>query len=419
MNQLFNFLIIIMLFLCSPSIFSNELLEDSLPASEFLSSASLRLLVQEDPSNLSLHLQLAYACMGENDLISAASESITIVQKDENCADAHLYLARALRLLRGNPQKCLQHARKAAELRSELPYQKEFLNTLYYLKHYEEAVEVANRIRQITNDSSILYNLAVIHMRLGQREEMRTLLDEILRASPDFLPAILLKASDCIDFQQFEEAKPSVERVLAADPDNLFARYLRGRIAFNLGEWEQAKTDFEFVVDADPFHSHALFQLVRTYTAMGKKKEAEMARTSLENVKSLAEEERERWRNYKKTHPDAAETHFQLANIYLQIQRGNLAANELRNVLEKNPQHGNALLLLAGIHMASNESEQALPFLDRALDCHPDRISVQFARALALRALGRIDEAKAALKDILQIDPANGKAQQLLDSRLQ
>jgi tetratricopeptide (TPR) repeat protein len=106
-----------------------------------------------------------------------------------------------------------------------------------------------------------------------------------------------------------------------------------------------------------------------------------------------------------------------MGTIYLEIQRGNLAAREFRRVLELEPRHGDALLTLAGIHTASREYETALSYLDQALECHPDRVSVLFARAVALRGLGRDQEAEAAVQEIPSLDPTHGKGRALLHGK--
>lgn len=386
-----------------------------LPVSpESVSSASLRLMLREQPKDLSLRLRLARACMRENDLISGVSESVYIIREDPDCAEAHLYIARSLRLLRGNTSKCLHHAREAARLNSGLSYQKELLNALYYLKRYDEALDLARDLTLHFDDPSIRYNLAVIYMRLGRRAEMRKVASEILQKNENFISALTLLASDLIEHQRCDDALPYAERALSADPNDLLAHYLRGRVAFAQGEMQRARKEFEFVVDHDPFHHHALFQLTRTYASLGLHDKAKKARQSLEAVKELPEEKRERYRSYLQTHPDTVATHWRLGIIYLETQRGNLAAREFRRVLELDPQHGDALLTLAGIHTACGEYETALSHLDRALDCHPDRIAVLFARAVALHGLGKDREAEAALKEILSLNPNHAKAQEIL-----
>lgn len=398
-----------------PTVVFCQVSHDLAVSAESWPSASLRVMLREQPKDLSLRLRLARAYMSEHDLVSAVSECVNIVQVNADCAEAHLYIAKALHLLRGNPNKSLQHAREAARLDSDLPYQKELLDTLYYLKRYDEALELARDLARRFDDPGIRYNLAVIHMRLGNRDKLRDIANEILNNNTNFVPALTLLASDLIEYQRYDDALPYVQRALAANPDHVLAHYLHGRIAFVRGDKQQAREEFEFVVDHDPFHHHALFQLTRTYALSGLREEAEKARRSLEALKELPEEERDRYRSYLQTHPDTVETHWRMGTIYLEIQRGNLAAHEFRRVLELDPQHGDALLTLAGIHTASREYETALRYLDRALECHADRIAVLFARAVALHGLERNADAEAVLREILSIDPTHAKTRTLLN----
>lgn len=393
---------------------SGELSEEPAIASEQVSSASLSIQVKEHPEDQSLRLRLIHAYIGEKDSVSAVSECITLLRHDANCAEAHYLIAKTLRPLRGNSQKCLEHAREAVRLRNDPAYQKELLDTLYSLKHFDEALQLGKSLAKQSGDLSIQYDLAVIYLRMGKREEMRKTIDEILTKNPNYVPALVFRASDSIDYQNYAGALPDVDRALAMKPDHALAHYLRGRIAFAAKDYPRAQTEFEFVVDRDPFHHHALYQLTRAYSALGRKKESEMTEKSMEAVKSIPEDQRERYRSYLQTHPDTAETHWRMGCIYLEIQRGNLAATEFQRVLEIEPAHADALMALAGICMSSQEYEKSLSYLHRAMEYHPNSISVMIASALALHRLHRDEESVGYLEKILRIDPSHEKANELL-----
>jgi len=381
---------------------------------ETLPSASLELMVENRPDDPSLRLRLARAYMQEKDLSSAVRTSLDLVKNNADCAEAHLYLAKSLRLLRGNTERCLHHAREAARLNDAFPYQKELLSALYFLKHYDEAGRLAETLAERHDDPSISYNSAVILMRMGERDKMRQTLRTIIAEHEDFVPALTLLASDRIDYGDYEAASGYVERALKADPENVLSRYLKGRIAQKQGDIQEARRSYEFVIDRDPFHHHALFQLARTYSVLGLDDQAKNARRSLEAVKALPEHVRENYQLYLQTHPDTVETHWKMGTVYLEIQRGNLAAREFERVLELNPTHQDALFTLGGIYTASEEFETALSYLDRALDCHPNRQAVQYARAVALIGLNEKRKARAALREVLSLNPDHEKAKELL-----
>ncbi|MBN2329577.1 MAG: tetratricopeptide repeat protein [Candidatus Omnitrophica bacterium] len=352
----------------------------------------------------------------QNNYIDCVTECIQLLERDDALADVHYYLAKSLRIVRGNPQKCLMHARKAVELEPSFPHQKELLNVLYFLKRYEEAQRLAESLLRKRDDPDIHYNLAVIAMRLGDRDAMRTRLELMLKTHPDFVSALILRASDFIDQHQYETAAPWIERALSLDPDHVQANYLQGRVAFQSQDYQQAAKAFERVVDLDPLHHHALFQLSRAYTFLGDADSAMLVRRSLEAVKALSEEQKDRFRIYQLHHPENTESYWNLCSFYLEIQRGDLASQALEKLLELNPHHGDALLTMAGILMASHQDEKALPYLDRAVTIPSKQAAARIARAMAYYRLERCDCAEADCTAILKGDPAHIKARQLLDA---
>jgi tetratricopeptide (TPR) repeat protein len=92
------------------------------------------------------------------------------------------------------------------------------------------------------------------------------------------------------------------------------------------------------------------------------------------------------------------------------------AFTHLQQALEKNPENLIALfgLIQAG-HMLGR-LENVLPFLTSYLSINADQQDVRFSLAGCLAGLGRKDESRAQLEQLLAIDPQHSAAQELLQT---
>jgi len=76
-----------------------------------------------------------------------------------------------------------------------------------------------------------------------------------------------------------------------------------------------------------------------------------------------------------------------------------------RRVIEKAPEHAQALFLLGAICLASQRWEEALSLTQRALSCSPDNAHYLCNLGEALRRLGKVDEAVAVLLRAVTLKP--------------
>lgn len=81
-----------------------------------------------------------------------------------------------------------------------------------------------------------------------------------------------------------------------------------------------------------------------------------------------------------------------------------------RDILQREPQHFDALQLLGALCNQTRRFDDALDYLDRAIALHPRYAGAHANRGVALRKLGRIAEALAAYDTALALEPDHAEA---------
>jgi tetratricopeptide (TPR) repeat protein len=96
--------------------------------------------------------------------------------------------------------------------------------------------------------------------------------------------------------------------------------------------------------------------------------------------------------------PDDAETRNKLAMSYFRTDQLDLAAQELKGVLEKDKNDFNALDGMGVILLRQKKAEEALQYLEQALSVNDKDVMLHVHLSLAYEQLDQSDRAAAALK---------------------
>jgi YaiO family outer membrane protein len=86
-----------------------------------------------------------------------------------------------------------------------------------------------------------------------------------------------------------------------------------------------------------------------------------------------------------------------------------LAKTELDSILSKWPNNRDALLLQIDLHYWSHDFEEMLRLSETSVRSYPDFTEFQSKRVIALEQTGRLEEANAAIKNLLKKEPNNEK----------
>ncbi len=186
-------------------------------------------------------------------------------------------------------------------------------------------------------------------------------------------------------------------QMLAFNADQPVGQLQMGHLDYSRNEPLAALTHLQKAVAWDA-HSPAMRQeLAVVLSTVGRNREAV---TQLETAVQLA--------------PRDAESHYHLALACNEIGDLPRAVAELTATVELAPQHARAWYNLGLAQNAQGKTSAAINSLVRAESADARDPSIPYARATILARLGRIEEAHAAVRRALELQPTFNEAQQLL-----
>ena len=168
---------------------------------------------------------------------------------------------------------------------------------------------------------------------------------------------------------------------------------LRGYLADQLGRFEEAIAAYEHVVRSAPQDWASWNNLGNARLASG---DVEGGIAALERAISL-----------ESNSPPAR---LNLARAYRRAGNFVQAEQTLRRMADDFPSDAKPLMDLHDLLKQCERDDELLPVLDRAVEREPDNLELLLARASHLGLQLQVDEAEAAFRDVLRIDPANEEA---------
>lgn len=356
--------------------------------------------LKKEPDNPRLLIALARLYQLHRFYPQATALLETMTAKHPESSEAHFYLGQIYGRQKSDPQRSLDELQKAIRLDPDrIEYREEIVNVYYRLQRYPPALEQLDEIlrRDPTNADALYRKAAILHSQ-GRAEEAEAIAGRL----PCHEHARVLQA--IIRQQRGDNVKSLYEAILHDFPGNIRARYEYGKILLSEKQLPSAQAIFEKIIDEDPFYQHALFQLVKIYSMTKQTEKARLAKQSLDTINRMGRNQRNFYRSYLRHHPDTAATHEAMGLIYLEIGRGNLAADEFRRVLEFEPKHPEAPFLLAQIFMSGGDFREALPYLEQCLQVREDQARLHALMAQCYLELRDAENARKQLDAALQIN---------------
>jgi len=222
--------------------------------------------------------------------------------------------------------------------------------------------------------------LATIALQQGRPEAAVALFDQALAINPRHPSALNNRGNALRDLKRPAEALESYDRALKLKPDYAQALSNRGAALRDLNRPAEALESCDRALAIKPGFADALSNRV----------------AALQDLKRLEEE------------PDAAHAlAARLAKALALHQQGRLdqAAVLYQEILQSQPQHFEALQLLATIALQQGRPEAAVALFDQALAINPRHPSALNNRGNALRDLKRPAEALESYYHALKIKP--------------
>ncbi len=234
-------------------------------------------------------------------------------------------------------------------------------------------------------------NLGFMLRRMNRLEEAVASLQEAVRLRPRDHVSLNNLALACIDLNRPQEAQQHLQQALELAPDN--EGYLLNLAALfrNMGRLDEAVELSRRVLEANADNLQAMTNISSLLLQAGNTQEAlETAQIMVERV------------------PDAAVGHYNLAVALLHVRRPSDGEAEVLKALELGMDAPALHLALAQARQMLQRYEGALEASQRAMELREDSKS-HFSKAMALKGLGRVDEAVHHFRKSIEYDPSDAQ----------
>jgi glycosyltransferase involved in cell wall biosynthesis len=300
--------------------------------------------IEELPEDPFIHFNLGHSFIDEGDLERAAHHLRESISRSEphysQVKKAYALLAQVERN-RGELEKAIKVLEEGRRHHPENPellyFSGVFLHERGALTEaqacFERILESQSWPKEFSSfDVGILghktqHRLAMVLDDLGKTSAAESLLDEVRRTNPDYLPGLVDLAALRIRSNKLDQARPLIEEIrsrgLVID-----AAYLEGRLLFLEGRLEEGMNAFEKTLELEPHHDGALLGVAELSRKLGDMSRAEEA------LRKRAE-----------LHPRSAEARHALAWFLWEQGGADLAIQELERALTLDPHHAASLAL--------------------------------------------------------------------------
>lgn len=298
-------------------------------------------------------------------------------------------------------------------------YVAENLAKAYYMNNeVENAVKIYKQALLYGQNDDIYYSLAIAYKKLGKKDEVINSYLKAVELNPKNYNAVYnlaLAYSDLGDndkavyyalkaynlnnkdvdiltllsgfyeaLENYSEAVKYLEEAVRIAPDKSVYFYNLGVLYSKLSNINESAENYKKAILVNPKQVEAYVNLASLY----KTKQPEFA---LECLKKAYE-----------TEPHNETVALGLAQMYKDLGKNIESCEVLNKILQNNPESAEAYSLLAINSMDKCEYENALNYSLKALEISPDNLNFLHGKALALKYLGKFDEAEKILEKVVE-----------------
>ncbi len=225
-------------------------------------------------------------------------------------------------------------------------------------------------------------------IQTGDLEGARSILDEMVHKTPDYLPGWLGLAEVAAAQTKYDESAACLSKLLARDPQNYEALLLGGRLELARGETVKAKADLERMADLYPKSPQVQYQLALAYLA-----DNETGRAEGSFNQALIVD------------PHFADATLALAELRIRKGDAGAAVVMLRQLTQQQPKLAKAQLLLAEACRMQGELDEALTVYRHLGELFPQSPEAPVLMGLILKQQGKNDEARKAFSRAQEVAP--------------
>jgi tetratricopeptide (TPR) repeat protein len=251
------------------------------------------------------------------------------------------------------------------------------------IRQYEEGIK-ANPERKDYYQKAIIEVL----MAQGRKEDAKKMNDSILSSNPKDNDALGLQASLLLDKGELQNAVSQLQTVVTRSPSNFVAHFNLGRGLAEKGELEEARGQFAEALRLRPDYNAARLALAQIQLA---KREYDMA------IKTADEALTYEARNVP--------AKLIRVNANMGLNRMGPARDELKQILDANPNSQDALILLATVFLDEKKYKEAEDIYRKSYDLNPANSRGLMGLMETMMAQNQPDRAMQLLRTEIQKYP--------------
>ncbi|MBK8954267.1 MAG: tetratricopeptide repeat protein [Saprospiraceae bacterium] len=271
-------------------------------------------------------------------------------------------------------------------------------NLLMESESYDSAI--ADFLKAISIDSSsrpdYYFGLSQAYLMTAQSKMASDVLDKALDQFPEN-KAVLLKVAELkLLLKQYMPALAVINKIFERDPQNTEAWYLSGHVLYEMGDTGRAVNAYQKCVDLDPEMRKAWIQLGDVLTEL----KIERALDYYDNAIRL-----------DSTDP---EVYHSKAYAVHRFGNRNKAIALFRQLAARFPSYEAGIYNLGVLYMEADSIEKAADHFSICIQLKPTEASSYYQRALAFIKLGKKEQAKADLENVLSLNADFEEAREAL-----
>lgn len=286
---------------------------------------------------------------------------------------------------------------------------------------------ISGMAQQDSQSAPAQYALGVLALRYNRNDVAARAAERALRLDPDWNDAVLLQAGVWIRSGQASKAQALVDGLPGNDATRAEYHLALARLLIEADQDEAALDEFQHAIALQPDNADARYGLAILSLSVGDLERAEAAFTELYQrnergddaayyLGTIAEQRDEfvnaqRWYQRVENGSHAFESQVRAARMI--YRQGNLpgAQRRLAELRSTYPELANQLYAAEGqLLYEADEPEAALEIYNHGLTEIPDDAELFYGRSMAYERLGRIDEAQADLRQVLDNDLNDARA---------
>jgi tetratricopeptide (TPR) repeat protein len=358
-----------------------------------------RQALDKQPDNEQALLLFADASRNPDDIEDARKFIQTLRDNDQDHPRYHLALG-SLDLRQNNPARAETEFKAALDLDPKSSETNAALGMFYWTRNQvKEAGQAFKTAADLAPPRSLRrIQYAEFLIKTGEGVAAKSLLEDINRAAPDYLPSrVFLMKMACAEHPD-EDCIARIQNILSQDPINYDALFMDGILNLRKGDAATAMREFEYLGNTYPQNPQVRYQLALANLLSAKSAGATESRRAVERAESLLGEA-------VKLNPSFEQAILLLAE--LKIRKGIFAAavDLLAPLTKERPQIAQAHHLLATAYLAQQKGGDALAVYRQMTELFPKDPQPPFLQGLILLAQGQQSDARKAFERSIEIGP--------------